>query len=140
MTLYITPYRRLNALRRAMDRLVEDSFSDVQPDREWMLAVDVQAAEEDYTLRALVPGLEAEDLNIEVLNNTVTIRGEFPKAGEDVQFLTCELPSGTFSRTVTLPTALDPAKAEASIKNGVLMLKVPKAESHRPRAIKVNAS
>ena len=114
-----------------MDRLVEDSFSDVQPDREWMLAVDVQAGEEEYILRALVPGLEAEDLNIEVLNNTVTIRGEFPKAGEDAQFLTCELPSGTFSRTVTLPTALDPAKAEASIKNGVLMLKVPKAESHR---------
>lgn len=138
MTLYITPYRRMHALRNAMDRLVEDSFSDVQPDREWMLAVDVEAADEDYTIRALVPGLEGEDLNIEVINNTVTIRGEFPGPNEDAKFLTRELPSGSFSRTITLPTTLEPSKAVATIKNGALELRVPKAEAHRPRTIKVN--
>jgi HSP20 family protein len=125
-------------MRNAMDRLVEENFSDVQSDREWMLAVDVQAGEEDYTIRALVPGLEAEDVSIEIINNTVSIRGEFPKADEDARFLANELPGGSFARTITLPTALDPSKAEANIKNGVLGLKVPKAESHRPRTIKVN--
>lgn len=138
MTLYITPYRRLTALRNAMDRLVEENFSDVQSDREWMLAVDVQAGEDDYTIRALVPGLEADDVNIEIINNTVSIRGEFPTVSEEANFLACELPSGSFARTITLPTALDPSKAEANIKNGVLFLKVPKAEAHRPRTIKVN--
>ncbi|RPI88322.1 MAG: Hsp20/alpha crystallin family protein [Chloroflexi bacterium] len=141
MTLYISPYRRFATLRQAMDRLLEESLSDTTSEREMMLAVDVTTAEDDYTIKALVPGLEAEDLNIEVLNNTVTIRGEFkPTAGEDEKFLTCELPSGSFSRVVTLPTALDPSKAEASIKNGVLLLRVPKAESHRPKSIKVSTN
>lgn len=141
MTLYISPYRRFATLRQAMDRLLEESLSDTASEREMMLAVDVTTAEDDYTIKALVPGLEAEDLNIEVLNNTVTIRGEFkPTSGEEEKFLTCELPSGNFSRVITLPTALDPSKAEASIKNGVLLLRVPKAESHRPKSIKVSTN
>jgi HSP20 family protein len=53
--------------------------------------------------------------------------------------LTCELPSGRFSRVITLPTTLDTSKAEANIKNGVLTLRVPKAEAHRPKTIKVQA-
>ena len=87
----------------------------------------------------MVPGLEADDLNIEILNNTVTIRGEFNNnEPEETRFLTCELPQGRFSRVVTLPVAVDSAKAEANMKNGLLNLRVPKAEAHRPKAIKVN--
>lgn len=139
MTFYISPYRRFATLRQAMDRLLEDSFTDVPAERDLMLAVDVKNSDEDYVIRALVPGLEAEDLNIEVLNNTVTIRGEFKAAaGEDEKFLVRELPSGSFSRIITLPTALEPSKAEATIKNGVLVLRVPKAEAHRPKSIKVS--
>lgn len=140
MTLYISPYRRMSNLRDAMNRLMEDSMSEVTPnDREMMLAVDVQAREEDYLVTALVPGLDAENINIEILNNTVTLRGEFKSTNqEDVKYLVCELPAGRFSRVITLPTALEPSKAEATIKNGVLMLRVPKAEAHRPKSIKVN--
>lgn len=140
MTLYISPYRRMSNLRDAMNRLMEDSMSEVTPnDREMMLAVDVQAREEDYLVTALVPGLNAEDINIEILNNTVTLRGVFKSTNqEDVKYLVCELPAGRFSRVITLPTALEPSKAEATIKNGVLMLRVPKAEAHRPKSIKVN--
>ena len=76
-----------------------------------------------------------------MLNNTVTLRGEFKStAKEDDKFLVDELPAGRFSRVVTLPTALDPAKAEASVKNGVLHLRLPKAEAHRPKSIKVVAA
>jgi HSP20 family protein len=142
MTIYISPYRRLANLRRSMDRLVEDAFQDeTQQEREMLLAVDLKTSDDEYTLKALVPGLEADDLNIEVLNNTVTIRGEF-KADDQEQkdFLTCELPTGRFSRVLTLPTALDPSKAEAHIKNGILVLRLPKAEAHRPRAIKVSTN
>ena len=142
MTLYISPYRRMIGLRHAMDRLFDESINEVSaPEREMMLAVDVHADDEAYDIRALVPGLDAEKLNIEVLNNTVTIRGEFqaPENGH-TESLICELPAGKFSRIVTLPTELDPAKAMANIKDGVLSLHVPKAESHRPRSIKVTTA
>jgi len=75
-----------------------------------------------------------------VLNNTVTIRGEFkPSTPENTKFLVCELPNGRFSRSLTLPTVLDAGKTEAAIKNGVLTLHVPKAEAHRPKTIKIKA-
>jgi HSP20 family protein len=140
MTFYISPYRRIANLRRAMDRALEDSFQDEgQHEREMLLAVDVKAEDEAFTIKALVPGLEAEDLSIEVLNNTVTLRGEFRTENKEQQdYLVCELPVGRFTRVLTLPTALDSGKAEASIKNGVLYLSLPKAEAHRPKAIKVN--
>jgi HSP20 family protein len=141
MTIYISnPYRRMNALRQAMDRMLEESFTQSTPDtRDLTLAVDVATDDEGYTIRAFVPGLKADELEIEVLNNTVSIRGEFKEANlEKAKYLTHELPSGSFSRIVTLPTTLDAGKAEATFNNGLLMLKVPKAEVHRPKAIKVS--
>jgi len=142
MTFYITPSRRMISLHQAMDRLVDESIHRAYlPERELMLSVDVQAGDDAYDIRALVPGLDVEKLNIEVLDDTVTIRGEFQApSDENSRFLISELPSGKFSRVVTLPTTLDPAKAEANIKDGVLTLRVPKAESHRPRSIKVSTN
>lgn len=140
MTVYLTPYRRMYNFREAMNRLFEDNIGDAASEREMLLAMDITGSEEAYEITAFVPGLEAEDVNIEIINNTVTIRGEFAsEEKKDVQILSCELPSGRFSRVVTLPTALDPAKAEANIKNGVLTLRIPKAEAARPKAIKVKA-
>lgn len=139
MTVYISPYRRMTSLREAMNRLMEDTIAETTPsEREMMLAVDVQAEDEAYVITALIPGLDAENLNIEILNNTVSLRGEFKSTEkENFKYLTCELPSGRFSRVITLPTTLDTSKAEATIKNGVLTLRVPKAEAHRPKTIKV---
>jgi HSP20 family protein len=143
MTIYISnPYRRMSAFRQAMDRLLEDSFSQSEPEaRDLTLAVDVTSDDEGYILKAFIPGLGAEELEIEVLNNTVSIQGEFKEADvEKAKYLTHELPSGSFSRIVTLPTSLDAAKAEANINNGILVLKVPKAEAHRPKTIKVSTN
>jgi HSP20 family protein len=139
MTYYISPYRRLASLRNAMNRMMEETMAETpQAEREMMLAVDVETDDEGYKIHALVPGLEAENLDIEILNNTVTIRGEFKSCGsEGAKYLVCELPSGQFSRVISLPTAVDAAKVEAVIKNGVLTLNIPKAEAHRPKTIKV---
>jgi len=139
MTIYISPYRRMATLREAMNRMFEETLPEsTSGEREMMLAVDVQAEDEAYEITALVPGLEADNLSIEVLNNTVALRGEFASNEKgEAKFLISELPAGRFSRVITLPTALDPAKAEASIKNGLLRLRVPKAEAHRPKTIKV---
>ncbi len=139
MTIYISPYRRMATLRDAMNRMFEESLPDTPAaEREMMLAVDVLAEDEAYEITALVPGLNADDVNIEILNNTVTLRGEFASSEKkESKFLACELPAGRFSRVITLPTALDPSKAEANIKDGVLRLRIPKAEAHRPKTIRV---
>jgi HSP20 family protein len=141
MTFYISPYRRMANIRRMMDRMLEDSYQDeAQSEKDMLLAVDVKAHEDEYIIKALVPGLSGDDLNLEILNNTVTIRGEFrTEEKEQKEYLISELPTGRFSRVITLPTALDPGKAEANIKDGVLILRVPKAEAHRPKSIKVSA-
>jgi HSP20 family protein len=142
MTMYISPYRRLASLREAMDRALEESLTDKTPsEREMLLAVDVIADADDFVISAFVPGLDADDLNIEILNNTVSIRGEFKGDVEgDVKYMTCELPAGRFGRVISLPVEVDPSKAEASIKNGLLTLRVPKAEAVRPKSIKVNVN
>ena len=139
MNYYISPYQRMSAMRHVMNRMVNDTMIDPSPsEREMLLAVDIQTVDDAYDITALVPGLDAEDLEIEVLNNTVTIRGEFKSCGEEqAKYLVSELPNGRFGRTISLPTATDPDKVEASIKNGVLPLHGPKAEADRPKAIKV---
>ncbi|OGO40959.1 MAG: hypothetical protein A2W36_00880 [Chloroflexi bacterium RBG_16_58_14] len=141
MTVYISPYRRMSTMRDAMNRMFEDTIAEAAPkEREMLLAVDVQSDEDAYVVTALVPGLDADDLSIEVMNNTVSLRGEFKSTEiEDAKYLVSELTAGRFNRVITLPTALDAAKAEAHIHNGVLHLRVPKAESHRPKSIKVLA-
>ena len=135
MTYYVTPYRRMNAMRQAMSRWFEDSPAE----QDMCLAVDVKNTDEAYDITALVPGLEADDINIEVLDNAVTIRGEFKDGDEELaKYLLNELPSGQFSRTIDLPSETDASKVEATIKNGVLSLRIPKAEAAKPKSIKVN--
>jgi len=142
MTLYVSPYRRVARMREAMDRMMEENFPAAEVnEREMVLAVDVKSDDEAYLISALVPGVKAEEINIEILNNTVTIRGEFKaEQSEDDTYLLCELPSGRFSRVVNLPVALDPTKAEANLRNGLFTLRVPKAEAHRPKLIKINTN
>jgi HSP20 family protein len=130
------------AMRHAMNRMFDDTMVDHTPaEREMLLAVDVITGDEAYDITAFVPGMEADDLEIEVLNNTVTIRGEFKSDGDEQRkYLVSELPSGRFSRVVSLPTETDSGKVEASIKDGVLSLHIPKAEEARPKSIKVKVS
>jgi HSP20 family protein len=140
--MYVSPYRRLASLREAMDRALQESLTEKAPsEREMPLAIDVITDAEAFTIQAFVPGLDADDLSIEILNNTLSIRGEFPNTTDgDAKYMTCELPSGRFSRVVSFPIDVDASKAEAAIKNGILSLRIPKAESLRPKAIKVNVN
>jgi HSP20 family protein len=142
MTFYVNPYYRMAAMRQAMNHWFEHAVADQTPSEcEMRLAVDVKANEDAYDIMALVPGLSADDLDIEVLNDTVTIRGEFKSDdGDETKYLVSELPDGRFSRVITLPTAANPDQVEASIKNGVLSLHIPMAEADRPKAIKVLAN
>lgn len=102
-----------------------------------VLAVNVRDEDEAYVLTALVPGLKADDLNIQVLEDVVHIEGKF--AQDESEYLLQELPSGSFQRELRLPAPLDAEKVEAKIADGVLNLRLPKAESARPKIIKVSA-
>ncbi len=124
MTLYIQPY----PFRRIARRFAE------QPHQR-SLGVNIREEDEAYVLSALVPGLKAEDLNIQILGDVVSIEGDYK--AEEVEFLLNELPSGAFRRTLRLPNEVDAEKVEAKIAEGVLTLTLPKAESARPKKIKV---
>lgn len=102
------------------------------------LNVNIREEDEAYELSALVPGLTADDLNIQVLEDVVRIEGEFK--ADETAFLLRELPQGPFARTLRLPAAIDADHVEAHIANGILTLRLPKAESARPKKIKVNVN
>lgn len=140
--LMLTPFREMLSLREAMDRLFDDSFvRGPAMAGGYGLALDVQVEKDDYLIRANVPGLKANDLRLEIMDNTVTVSGEVQSEREDQQanYLLQERRSGQFSRSVTLPTAVNAAKAEAIIENGVLTLRLPKAEEAKPKAIIIKA-
>jgi HSP20 family protein len=105
------------------------------------LPVDVRTEGDDFILTAAVPGLRAEDVQVEVLAERVTLRAEIPAltTDEKATWLLQERRYGTFTRTIDFPVELDGAKAEAIVENGLLTLRIPKAETAKPKVIKVNA-
>jgi len=130
MTYYIAPHPYRLARRWAQ-------MAGYEPSNDFSLPVDVREEDDAYVLNALVPGLKAEDLNIQVLEDVVSIEGEF-KADENEHLLS-ELPHGSFQRSLRMPAVLDASKTEAKIADGVLTLRLAKAESARPKIIKVAA-
>ena len=101
------------------------------------LPVDVRDDGEVFTLTAFVPGLKAEDLNIQVIDDALSIEGKY--GNQDGEFMLNELPAGAFRRTLRLPTPLDAENTNASIENGILTLRVPRSEAARPKNIPVSS-
>jgi HSP20 family protein len=123
MSLYLYPYPRRMA-RRLMN----------QPEQH-QLNVNIREEDDAYILSALVPGLKAEDLKIQVLDDVLRIEGDHKM--DEAGYLLNELPSGSFARTLRLPTVIDAEHVEARIADGVLNLHLPKAESAKPKNIKI---
>ena len=130
MTFYIQPYP-YHRMSRRMAAINGGSS------REHFLNVNVRDDEDTFILSALVPGLKADDLTIQVLEDVVRIEGKF-QAGDE-EYLLRELPNGSFHRALRMPSEIDADKVEAKITDGVLTLRLPKAESARPRKIKIAA-
>jgi len=101
--------------------------------------VDVVDREADVLVRAELAGVDKKDLDISVTDNTVTIKGSSRKESkqEEGDYYRCEIAQGAFSRTMTLPCAVDGDKAKATFKDGLLELVLPKVEPAKRRAIKV---
>ena len=142
-----SPFGELLSLRQAMDRLFEESV--VRPtawgpagvDRVG-LPVDVSMTTDELRLEAQLPGLDPDDVDITVENGTLTIRADTTsETSEPVgDVLLQEIRRGTISRSISLPSGLEPDKAEASFEHGILTLRIPKAEEVKPRQIRISPS
>lgn len=130
MTFYVQPFPHRHSMPRRWMRMADESI-------ERRLAANVRDEEDAFVLTALVPGLKADDLTINILEEVVSVEGEFPQ--DENEYLLRELPSGKFSRSLRLPAPVNADKTEAKIADGVLTLRLPKAESARPKKIKIAA-
>ena len=135
MTLYINPVRRR---RRTLDEIMRDWDEDYQ--NELAFPMDVKADTDSFTLKALLPGVHPQDVDIQIVNEIVTISGELKADREEgAAYLLAERPSGKFHRVISLPTPLDSSNVKADLENGVLTLVIPKAEEAKPRTIKIKS-
>jgi HSP20 family protein len=131
-------------LRQAMDRLFEESF--VRPTRMWegqaelYLPLDIYTTKEAVVIRASVPGVNPDDVEITAEGGTVTIRGETKAPKEQGTFLLQEQRYGPFARSIDIAIPVQADKAEAAFDNGVLTLTIPKAEEIKPKVIKVKSA
>ena len=140
-----TPFREVTSLRNAMDRLLEDSF--VRPTRLWSelehggLALDVYQTAKDVIVKATVPGVKPEEVDISITGDTLTIKAEHEEEQEVKQedYFHKERRYGTFSRSLLIPVQVNADKAEAVFENGVLTLTLPKVEEVKQKQIKVKA-
>ena len=136
------PLREMVSLRDAMNSLLQESF--VRPvglmgNGAALLPLDIAETEDEFIVKASLPGVRPEDVHITAHGDSLTIRGEMKaeeeKKGEHYHLR--ELRQGHFQRTVTLSTPISADKAQAQFENGVLTLKLPKAEEAKPKEIKI---
>jgi HSP20 family protein len=138
------PMRELTTMRNVMDRMFDDFFGNVpaiwERDGERMsLALDVMEKPEAYVVKASVPGVKPENIEITVVNNVLTIKGESKEESEkkEGEYHLRERRFGSFYRSITLPMNVKPEAIEAVNEHGVLTLTLPKAEAVKPKKIAV---
>lgn len=137
-----------DSLFRNLDQFLgEDVFSPFGTQRRealgttgWMPPVDIRETDDAYEFTAELPGLGKDDVKITMEDKVLTLAGERAWEGEENRndYHRVERAYGTFSRSFTLPNAVDSEKVEAKFKNGILTVSIPKAEEIKPRQIKIN--
>lgn len=133
-----SPFSELARLQREFDRVFGggDSFtgSEFPP-------VNIWSDDDEIVMTAELPGVNPDDLDISVQNNTVTIRGErkTEKLADESQYIRRERGAGTFTRSFRLPMRVDESKVKAEYRRGILELTLPRAEEDKPKRISVKA-
>jgi HSP20 family protein len=140
-----SPFGELLTLRRAVDRLFDDDYFrsaavDGQPSEHMLLPLDVTTGKDALVVEAALPGVRPDQVEITVENGTLTITAQTAEEqlDEGASHLVREIRRGSFSRSVALPNGLEPDKAGATFENGVLRLRIPKAEQVKPRQIRIS--
>jgi HSP20 family protein len=140
------PFREAVSLRDAMNALFQDSF--VRPSGPVSqgggpaaLPLDVSENENEFVVKASLPGIKPEDVQITVHGDTLTIQGEskFEEEKKGERWHLRERRSGSFQRSIVLTTPVNSDKAQAQFEHGVLTLTLPKSEQAKPRQIKIGS-
>ena len=142
------PRQEISRLRREMDRLFED-FLAPRPwfgwqrwEEEWVPAVDVSETPEQVTIKAELPGIDPKDVKISLIGETLSIKGEKKSEREEKKenYHVVERSYGSFSRSLSVPAAVNADKIEAKFEKGVLTVTCPKKEVVKPKDIKIKAT
>jgi HSP20 family protein len=133
------PFRELRSIHSAMDQLFDTNFTGNRWARAWDFPMDVLENESSYVIKASIPGINPDDIEVIFENNILTVKGEARDYQEvdNVRFHLRERTFGEFSRSVSLPTSIDDAKIQAEYDAGVLTLTLPKSEEAKPKRIQV---
>ena len=141
------PVAELGTIQNEMNRLFNNLFD--QPNstgrngaasRRWIPAMDLVETGDHYVLRADLPGLSDEDVNVQLEDNVLTISGE-RKAEQETQqegYYRLERAFGAFARSLTLPEGVDPDGVQAHFDRGVLEIRIPKPEQKKPRQVQIS--
>ncbi len=139
------PFHGLVSLQERMNRLFEQTWDRSRGEREgmaagtWAPAVDIYETPDSIVLQAELPGLSKDDIDIQVRDNVLTLKGErrSEKEVKEGNYLRVERAYGGFQRAFTLPAAVQADKIRAVFKDGVLDVSIPKAEEAKPKQIKI---
>lgn len=139
----LDPFRGLNSLQDQVNRLFDETFSRGRSAESemgtWAPAVDIYETEQELVLKADLPEVNQQEIDIRIENNTLTIRGErkfHNEVGQD-NYLRVERAYGPFSRSFSLPNTLNAEAIKADYQNGVLSIRMPKREESRPKQIRI---
>jgi HSP20 family protein len=142
------PLGGLTSMHNRINRLFEDAFSrgwdregeDTGALAAWHPTTDIYETKDDYVFKIEIPGLSKDDVKIEIKDNTLSIKGERKEEKEVKRedYHRVERCSGTFSRSFALPQNVDSTKTNATMKNGILELRVAKAEEAKPKSIPIS--
>lgn len=134
-----SPWQTIREMREQMDRLLSSAIGRGGPAPGWEPAVDITEQADGLQLIAELPGMTKDDIDIELENNVLTIRGEKREEREEhkgERYL-YERSFGTFSRSFTLPRTVDPERIQARFANGVLRVHMPKTERAKGKRITI---
>jgi HSP20 family protein len=139
---HLTRYEPFRAVRREFDRLFEDllpMLREEEPAAMWTPRLDLTETDGAFVARMDLPGLKREEIQVDVQNNRLTVRGErkFEQREEQENVVRMERSYGTFFRAFTLPENVLPDAIEAAFEDGVLTVQIPKAEEIKPHRIEV---
>lgn len=140
------PFREFATLQDRMHRLFGDVYlrdEDVSARGNWVPPVDIfENDQRDLIIKAELPDMTREDIEVTVENNTLTLKGakKLPADVKEEQFRRIERSYGTFNRSFSLPNTVDAGKVSAEYKNGVLTVRLPYREEAKPRTINIEVA
>jgi len=145
---WLDPFRDLTSIQERMNQIFEDALSRSRGRDEglrtgmWTPAVDIYERNDAVVVKAELPGVEKEQISVEVKDGILTLRGErkFERDVKEESYHRIERSYGTFMRSFSLPVSVDQDKVKAAFRDGVLEVELPKKEQAKPKQVRVDIS